>query len=136
MAARRICVVIAFALLMATSGLSAQTTDVSSDATTYIYTGQMMIPDNTSSIDPAAPWLTNSSIESGTLRIGSGWHDIEFRFPQSESSNVGTMNLFVPLTPTVANTSAATGETQVPEPNLIGLAGFAALGITRRARRC
>jgi MYXO-CTERM domain-containing protein len=127
----RNCVAILFVLLMATSVVSAQTSGVNSDGTTFVYTGQINIPDNGSSLDPGAPW--GSLPQNGTLTLTPGWHDIELRFG-TPADSVGTFRALVPGTSATNNTGSS--ETQVPEPALIGLAGFGALALIRRARRC
>src|SRR5678815_946509 len=83
-----------FAQTGGTLHVSNNSTDTTG-VTTYIYTGQI----NTN---------INPGINPGAVAIGSGWHDVEFRFGTegaSQSTDNGAMNLFIPLNPTVTTSS-------------------------------
>jgi hypothetical protein len=78
----------------------------------YVYTGQMFVPDN-NVYAPGEPvsWSNNTN-----LNLGSGWHDVEGRFDSGgtvQPNDTGTMNLFRPLDPAATTSSDSRS---VPEP--------------------
>jgi hypothetical protein len=113
-------VVVLFTLLSAGTAFS-QTTN-----STYIYTGQIYIPDNGSSNDgSSSPWSANTG---GDVNLSSGWHDVEFGSSDPQPIDVGSMNLFRPLTGAADQGSAGS----IPEPASVLLLPLAFLLGRRR----
>jgi len=121
---KQIAAILLFSLLTASAGF-AQT-----DNSTYIYTGQIFVPDN------GTPTTGDfiSLFPNPAYNPGSGWHDVEIRFGtvgDSQSTDSGTMNLFRPLNPT-GTTSADSGS--IPEPASVLLLALPVFLRRRRVR--
>jgi len=109
---------------LAAAPLAAQTADNS----TFVYHGQIMVPDSTpagtvtddnalvriegSSVDWSGGWGNTGN--TGNIQLNSGWHDVEFRFDNTSAVGGGAMNLFN------TNSPAAYGGTMLVASNVSG----------------
>ena len=101
---KQIGVAVLFTLLSAGTAFS-QTTN-----STYIYTGQIYVPDNGSSNDGGpVGWNTNSGTE---VNLSAGWHDVELGSADPQPIGGVGINLFSPFDGTTEQGSAGS----IPEP--------------------